>query len=387
MPELIVIPIGILAIWYFAYGNALLSSNQAQAQSGFWSALANAALFPFVWGTKETVKLAKYVAHFMFPALKAAEGKVAAWIAGNGEVKYWETNLSHRIAHAAYNVADWADHHLRREIVEQVRKEIDGVVGKHALTKAPPLPQRRLTQHEIDVEFQRLIEGQFVHELAKHDPKFDWDKNKWLRYLGIIGLGGAKVLHPPPTTPKVAPQPAPGTGTGTVPIAPPQPTTVPHTDDQPNPYPGTQLIPSVISGKDKWARGQIVKLQKKDTSLLRHLGPLAFLTIPLAGITTLLGLLECKNFGRFGKALCSLPANIFNDFLALLTDFLILTNICTIIPWLEDAAGLVEPFIVDFTTGAAALTCAAGYDKPPALNVPTLRLPGSPVGLPALQLP
>lgn len=374
MPELIVIPIGILAIWYFAYGNALLSSNQAQAQSGFWSALANAALFPFVWGTKETVKLAKYVAHFMFPALKAAEGKVAAWIAGNGEVKYWETNLSHRIAHAAYNVADWADHDLRREIVEQVRKEIDGVVGKHALTKAPPLPQRRLTQHEIDVEFQRLIEGQFVHELAKHDPKFDWDKNKWLRYLGIIGLGGAKVLHPPPTTPKVAPQPAPGTGTGTVPIAPPQPTTVPHTDDQPNPYPGTQLIPSVISGKDKWARGQIVKLQKKDTSLLHHLGPLAFLGLPLAGITTLIGMLECRNFGRFTRGICSIPTNLFNDLLGLLVDVFILADICEVMTLVQDAFGVIESPLTDFIGDVGGALCHGDYDPPPVMAVPALAL-------------
>lgn len=387
MPELVIIPIGLFAIWYFAYGQALLSQNTAQAHSSWLGWLVNQVKATVAADIQQVVQLSKFIAHYMFPALEFAEKKVAAWFAANSTIIEWQGNHAHRTAKAVFNVADWANKDLRREIVERAKAEAANEVGKNALTKVPPVPQRRLTQRQVDIEFQRLIEGNFTRELAKHDPKFDWDPKQWRKYLGILPALGGAVVHPHPTTPQIVPQPQPQPGTGTVPIGPPQPATLPHTDDQPNPDPGTQVVPGVVSGKDKWARGQVVKLNKKQTSILNHLGPLAFLTIPLAGITTLIGLLECKNFSRFLPKFCSMPTNLLSDLLALITDFLILTNICTVLPWIEDAANEVLPFLTEFTTGAAALACSGGRQISPTLTVPTLQLPPSTGTLPALQLP
>ena len=100
-----------------------------------------------------------------------------------------------------------------------------------------------------------------------------------------------------------------------------------------------------------------------------------------------LGWLRCSNVKKIGSQLCGMPTGLFESLLALVTDFLVLTNICTVIPILEQGFEVVEPAIAELTSGAAALLCAGRYPGPPALGVPALKLPASPVGLPALQLP
>lgn len=374
MAAALVIPIGILALWYFTYASALTSQDQAQANTGWLNSIVASVKSSIAYDINLAVRLSKYIAHYMVPGLKFAEKKVAAFFAVSGTLEEWKINQQHRLAHAVWNVTQWASKDLKREIVEQLRKEADAITWKSTTTKAPPLPQRRLTQHEIDVEFQRLIEGQFESELAKHDPKFDWDPKQWRKWLGIIPALGSTVVHPHPTTPKVQPQPQPAPGSGTVTIEPPQPTTLPHTDDQPNPDPGTQLVPSVVSGKDKWARGQIVKLQKKDTSLLNHLGPLAFLTVGLSGLTTLIGLLECRNFGRFSRGICSIPTNLFNDLLGLLLDTLILADICDVMTLVQDGFAAVEGPLSDFIGEVGGALCHGDYDAPPLMTGPAVYL-------------
>lgn len=374
MPALIIIPLALLVLLMFSTGAALTSQNQAQAHGSFWTDFLKLTLGPLIWTAEQSVKLAKYLAHFMYPALRSAERSVAGWFAANGTITFWQGNHAHRTAHAVLNVADWANKDLRREIVEKAHAESSATFTKNAYTKAPPLPQRRLTQKEVDAEFQKLIEANFVKQLNEHYPKHDWDPSKWRKYLGILPALGSAVVHPKPTTPRVVPRPQPKPGTGGVPIAPAQPTTLPHTDDHPNPDPGTQTVPGVVSGKDKWARGQIVKLRKIENNTRRHLGPLAFLGLPLAAITTLIGLLECKNFGKFQRGICAIPGNIFKDLLNLLLDVFILADICEVMTLVQDGFGVVEGPLTDFIGGVGGALCHGDYDPPPAMAVPQLYL-------------
>lgn len=361
----LLIPIGIIALWYFAYGAALTSANTSQAHTTWYGWITGALLAVPVTFVKYSVELAKYVAHFMFPALKSAEHHVASFFAHYEIVQEWQANHAHRTAKATYNVAWWAKTKLKSQILARAHEDASATFTRDAFTKAPPVPQRRLTQHQVDVEFQRAIEGQFVTHLKNDFPKFDWDPDQWRKWLGVLPALGGAVVHPHPATPKVVPQPLPKPGTGPVPIGPPQPVTLPHTDDHPNPDPGTQLVPSVISGKDKWSRGQIVKLRKKQTSLLDHLGPLAFLALPIAGITTLIGLLECKNFKRFLNPFCAMPTNLLNDLLALITDFFILTDICEVITIVDDAFGEISGPLVSFTDDAVGALCHGKFPEHP----------------------
>ncbi len=87
-----------------------------------------------------------------------------------------------------------------------------------------------------------------------------------------------------------------------------------------------------------------------------------------------LGWLRCSNVGRFGRAACGLPVNLLEDVLGLLVDFLILENICTVIPWIEDAAELVGVPLVDGLAAVAGAGVCAGASPAPALHVPPLSL-------------
>lgn len=86
------------------------------------------------------------------------------------------------------------------------------------------------------------------------------------------------------------------------------------------------------------------------------------------------------NLGRVSRALCGLPTNFLNDLLGLLADFFVLTNICTVLPWVESAASEIGTPLVALLTEAGAGLCtgsaAPGALQGPAPVVPPVYLPG-----------
>jgi hypothetical protein len=83
---------------------------------------------------------------------------------------------------------------------------------------------------------------------------------------------------------------------------------------------------------------------------------------------------RCANVGRVGRALCGTPHRFLNDLLALLSDFFILTNICRVIPWLEEAFTVVAAPLIAQLARAGAGLCNAGYAREPDMivSLPTL---------------
>lgn len=327
---LLAIPLGILALWFLTTATALNSQNEAQSHKEFWSWLAAAAISPLTWALKESVFYAKVIAKWMWPGLKFAEKKVAGYFIGLSMYDLYNGRQRHRAIVALSNVQSWADKVLRREITNESRALARADISHWFTTKAPTKPQRRITTKDVDVEFQRLIEANFGRELNKNFPKWDWDPGQWKKWLGVLpALGGAVVTQPhqapqpqPQPNPKPSPNPAENPAT--------QPTTLPHTDDNPNPDPGTQVVPGVISGKDKWARGQIVQLKKRENHRWSHLGPLALLALTPLAIKTLIGLLECKNIQRLRKPFCSMPSEFVNFLLGIAAAALTAVELCNI---------------------------------------------------------
>jgi len=97
--------------------------------------------------------------------------------------------------------------------------------------------------------------------------------------------------------------------------------------------------------------------------------------------------IKCENNRTVGRAICGLPAKALEGLLSLLTDALAFSAVCELLPLMEKGLELVEPGIVDLTTGAAAILCRGKYTEAKALAVPALRLPALPTGVPTLQLP
>lgn len=88
-----------------------------------------------------------------------------------------------------------------------------------------------------------------------------------------------------------------------------------------------------------------------------------------------LGWLRCRNPGRIGKALCRIPGHWSDDLISLFSDYLILTNICRVLPWLEAGFGEVAAPLVKQLSVAGAGMCDPKIKLPAALDVPTLHLP------------
>lgn len=84
------------------------------------------------------------------------------------------------------------------------------------------------------------------------------------------------------------------------------------------------------------------------------------------------------NIGKTARHLCGLSPRALQDILGLLTDLLILADICHVIQLLEGGLSLVEPEITAFITGAEAVACYGTNAGPAALPLTPLALPAAP---------
>jgi hypothetical protein len=71
--------------------------------------------------------------------------------------------------------------------------------------------------------------------------------------------------------------------------------------------------------------------------------------------------------------------------LGLLGEVFLVTNICRVIPWLEEAFSVVASPLISTLAAAGAGLCAPGSSAAPPLDTPRLYLPASPSD--ALYLP
>lgn len=387
MSELLVLGIEGLAALFAVLGLTQVSNQLSGGFVNWLSEKLNSIPLFGPLSVFDVKRLDTWIAHHMASAFNYTATRGTKWFAHVGQAYKYNRDNAYRQTAALFNTLAYITGKWGPEQALRATAETKALVSHLAGTKAPTPPQRRITQHDADIAFQKLIDANFGKKLTEKFPKWEWDPSKWRKWLGVLpGLAPALTPHGQPgVVPKPIPQPRPAPGQD--PATRPSPGQDPHTDDSPNPDPGTHQVPSVAPGVDKWSRRQIHFLQKRHVSLLHRLGPLAFMALPVGGALLLQTLIRCKNFKRGLPKFCAAPSHLIDDFLALLTDFFILSNICTILPWLEQGFNLIEPAIAEVTAGAAAIACSDGYDKPIALRVPALHLPPSPSRLPVLQLP
>lgn len=137
-------------------------------------------------------------------------------------------------------------------------------------------------------------------------------------------------------------------------------------------------IPGIRAGEARLYRG-IDDLRKWVTRHALEAGTLAT-TAAVAWALARLGSswIRCSNWNRIGKTVCGLPGNWIEDLLGLVADFLILENICQVIPWLEEGLSVVALPLVEVMTAAGAGLCAAESSPPEVLPSPGLQLPPNP---------
>lgn len=81
------------------------------------------------------------------------------------------------------------------------------------------------------------------------------------------------------------------------------------------------------------------------------------------------------NVGRTARAICGIPAHVLNDLLGLITDFLVIANICEVMVILNEGFALVEQPLADFVGAAGAALCHGDYEGAPEVTVRAVTLP------------
>ena len=132
-------------------------------------------------------------------------------------------------------------------------------------------------------------------------------------------------------------------------------------------------------------RARVKSLEDEASKLYERVKGLTTVPLPAvaAGVVavalTYLGLggLRCSNLrNMLNKRGCGLWSDL-EGVLAVIADVLVLTNICTVIPLLEDGFSAVAGPLIGVLTKAGAGLCGGTSAQAPELTVPTLYLPAS----------
>lgn len=97
-------------------------------------------------------------------------------------------------------------------------------------------------------------------------------------------------------------------------------------------------------------------------------------------------MLKCNHFKALKRLPACGPGSLLAGLAGLFADIIAFSAICQLLPVMEKGLELVEPGIVEFTSGTAAQICRGNYTAPPALSIPALRLPAF-AGVPTIHLP
>jgi len=131
---------------------------------------------------------------------------------------------------------------------------------------------------------------------------------------------------------------------------------------------------SLHEALDKW-RARLRSLEKR-------LGRTAILAAVIAALAKLgIGWARCSNWNKLGKAGCRLPVHFLNDLIAIIADFTVLTNLCTVIAWLEDGYAVVEGPLVALISDATQGVCHGKSFQGVTLDPPPLQLPDASLDL------
>lgn len=152
-------------------------------------------------------------------------------------------------------------------------------------------------------------------------------------------------------------------------------------------------IEGVLQPEIDWLRSRTGSLERFYERLWKQVRKLDRLTAAsvFAGAVAIalarlgFGWLACRNWKRVGRSVCRMPTHLLDDALSLLTDFVVLSSICQVIPLLETGfADVASPLIDALTVAGSALRCGGGLENE-TLAVPALHLP--PVAGLTLHLP
>ena len=136
-------------------------------------------------------------------------------------------------------------------------------------------------------------------------------------------------------------------------------------------------IPS-LKARTKKLEGEVARAWDAIKAGKFALGSLAFVGAVALALSKLgMGWLRCNSAVQFGKKRGCGLWNDLESILGLLADAVAITNICVVIPWLEEAFSVVAAPLVSTLASAGAGLCKPGSSPPAELHPPALHVPAS----------
>lgn len=294
------------------------------------------------------IQLTKWIAPYFTEAVNRQVGHLHQL----GQLSHYAAHFAWRSATTFANFNHWL---LKAYLPAQFGFHSDHTVAKAKVAaRTTPFTKAQLATLEATLSAQLVhkIEATAPTWLPIKFPQLTWTPKHWREWLAGGAVGGALTIPG-----SVAEGDTAGhAGTGGRVVARPGPTT--------------------------WER-DYEKAQNKinsttNTRLRKMNWLLAFAgagTLVFTGLAKLgLEWLKCKNVNRLGRVICKIPTSVFNEILGLLTDILILADICQVVSVLDDALKFVEPEISAFIGDVGGALCHGDFAAPPSMNVPSPNL-------------
>ena len=337
------IPLLLIAAILVAYGSAATAKQTANAFVTFLNFAIPQLGDAVAWVTKHSIDLAKYLTHALGVNWSSRVGNLVYWFTGLNQIAKWQVGLAFK---TAFELRDFAQKtvtvyipHAIHAAVGDLRKTVTGTVK--VITKV-----ERIVVHvpaQATTAARKAIAATIPAAIARELPLLGWIRKNLKAIKRAVWVAAA--------------------------IA--------------------GAVPGLLHLPIHWPHGltarQLRRLNRVWSRVFSTAGVAAIVALGLSALG--LGWVRCSNVKKFGRSVCRMPTHLLDDLLGLLTDFLVLTNACALIPILEDGVKLVEPAVEAFTTGAQAVICYGRYPAPPTLNVPALHLPIASTSIPTLQLP
>lgn len=204
---LVLVPIGLVVLYFATVGSAQISAMTGKAHVGFLSGVVSAFFLPEKLLIQAATRLAKYIATSLEPAYEYSAKIMARFISGLGQSIDWNSAHAHRNSSAVYNVAWWAKNRLAVQIEHNAIAKSKGQTTTIVRDTAPSVKVQRVTSKLNAVQFRHALDSALPGALVKDYPQVNWGAQKWRRWLGVLPATGSIALPFPRVIPRDVPIP------------------------------------------------------------------------------------------------------------------------------------------------------------------------------------
>ena len=322
-------PLILVAALIVAYAQATLAHSQNTGLIGWLT--GKLASLPILGGlsAKQVLKLDAWITNMLGRHFKQIEARGVAWMSALDSFTRRNAKAALSIGAPVWALAYWLTH---VEIGRQAKAHDAPIARKASRGLAQSNQALRIAENvahakpgtRVNVRVTRI-----ERVAMPHAEEWNWINNHWAGLKQAIALAAAGALAP--TLPRV------------------------H-------------VPSVPWGLTPTRIRRIIR------GLGVPIG-LSALAVSVAAILRVTPhCLRDGNIGKVARRLCGMPTHWLNDVLGLLGDFLILENLCDVLPWVEAAASSVAVPFVDAVTTVTSANSGCLSKTAPTYPTPQLYL-------------